>query len=102
MTPYKPEMASKMPSPIDHREEEGDDGSSLSTDDFKLEPKEEVSSKEEEMNLLAGFEEKLLIRRGRSDDGDTSDSKNNGPSKIVGTLSMMKKSSSPTMGAPSI
>jgi hypothetical protein len=95
MTPYKPEMASKMPSPIDHREEEGDDGSSLSTDDFKLEPKEE-------MNLLAGFEEKLLIRRGRSDDGDTSDSKNNGPSKIVGTLSMMKKSSSPTMGAPSI
>jgi hypothetical protein len=37
-----------------------------------LELEEEVYSKEE-MNISTSSEEKLLIRRGRSDDGDTSD-----------------------------
>jgi hypothetical protein len=39
------------------------------------EPEKEVSSNEE-MNLPADSDEKLLIRRVRSDDGDTSDSEN--------------------------
>jgi hypothetical protein len=48
-----------------------DDSSSSSTDDYSSE------LEEEEMNLPAGSEEKLLIQRGRCDDGDISDSKKN-------------------------
>jgi hypothetical protein len=50
-----------------------DDHSSSSTDnDYSLELEEEVSL-EAETNLPTGSEEELLIWRGRSDDGDTSD-----------------------------
>jgi hypothetical protein len=51
---------------------DNDDDNSTSTDDYSSEPKEEVSLEEEEMNHPIGFEEELLIRRGCSDDGDTS------------------------------
>jgi hypothetical protein len=36
-----------------------------------------ISSEEEEMNFPTDSDEKLLIQRARSDDGDTSDSENN-------------------------
>jgi hypothetical protein len=52
--------------------------SSSSTDDFSLKLKEEVSlEEEEEMYLSADSDEKLLIQRAHSDDGDTFNSKNN-------------------------
>jgi hypothetical protein len=41
------------------------------------EPEEEASSEEEEMNLPADSDEKLLIWWARSHDGGTSDLKNN-------------------------
>jgi hypothetical protein len=56
---------------------DGDDSSS-STDNYLLKPEEEVSLEEEEMNLSASFEVELLIRRGHSNDGDTSDLEKNG------------------------
>jgi hypothetical protein len=61
----------------DHGNDEGNNdrdasSSSSTNDDYSLELEEEVYSKEE-MNISTSSEEKLLIRRGRSDDGDTSD-----------------------------
>jgi hypothetical protein len=60
------------------------------------------------MKLPASSEEELLIRRGRSDCGDASDSEKNGSIEnegkppTTGTPLTMKKSSSLMMGAPSI
>jgi hypothetical protein len=62
----------------DDHDDKGDDGedssssSSSTDDDYSLELEEEVSSKEE-INIPIGSKGKLLIRRGRFDDGDTSD-----------------------------
>jgi hypothetical protein len=66
--------------PLKKQKTTGDDNgdSSLSTYDYSSEPSEEVSSEEEEMNLPIGSEEELLIQWGHFDDGDTSDSENNG------------------------
>jgi hypothetical protein len=58
-----------------------------STDDYSLESEQEVSLEEEEINLPAGFEDELLIRRGCSNDGDTSDSEKNGSIKNGGETS---------------
>jgi hypothetical protein len=52
------------------------DDSSSSTDDYSSNS-EEVSSEKEEMNLLTGCEDELLIRRGCYGDVDTSDSEKN-------------------------
>jgi hypothetical protein len=54
-----------------------DDDDSSSTDDFSSESVEEVFSEEEEINLLADSNEKLLIWQARSDDRDTFESENN-------------------------
>jgi hypothetical protein len=62
----------------DDNGDDDDDSSSSSTDDFSSESEEEVSSEEDEINLSTGSEEKLLIRWVGSDDGDTSESENNG------------------------
>jgi hypothetical protein len=83
MTLYKLEMASKdaittekrktmMASKDDnkHKYDNGNDN-----DDYSSEP--EVFSEEVEMNLLTGSEEELLIRWGRSDDRDSSNSEKN-------------------------
>jgi hypothetical protein len=56
----------------DNGDADDSDSSSSSTDDFLSEPEEEISSDEEEMNLPAGFEEKLSIQRDYYDDGDIS------------------------------
>jgi hypothetical protein len=53
------------------------DDSSSSTDDYSSNSEEEVSSEKEEMNLLTGCEDELLIRRGCYGNVDTSDSEKN-------------------------
>jgi hypothetical protein len=64
---------------------DGDDSSS--TNDYSLEPEDEVSSEEEEMNLLAGSEEELLIQWGCFDDGDTSNLEKNDSNENGGETS---------------
>jgi hypothetical protein len=62
-----------------------DDDGDTSTNDFSSEL--QVSSEEEEMNLSADSKEKFLIWRAHSDDGDTSDSENNGSIRNGGDTS---------------
>jgi hypothetical protein len=78
------EAEESMAPPKKQRTMNGDDddgGSSSSTDDFSSE------LEEEEMNLPADSDEKVLIQRARSDDGDTSDSENNNSIKNDGDTS---------------
>jgi hypothetical protein len=58
----------------DDTSDDGGGNSSWSSDNFLSEPKEEVSSEDEEMNLSTDSDKKLLILRACSDDADTSDS----------------------------
>jgi hypothetical protein len=50
----------------DGDDDNANDSSSTNDDDY-------LSELEEEMNLPTGFEDELLIRQGRSNDGNTSD-----------------------------